>query len=235
MIRLAAAALLGCAGLAAQDVAGLRVYDVDFDDQPVDGTLRLVDFDAWEAAKRADQPVLPLRAPRFLRSVSATRSVQVVERAAGLVRPAVLAYSEGEQPHWGPTLCFPIPDRLRNTGRWRVEVEAAKGSIAISGGFHLWDVCGLEWHEDGTLRCNGTEVGRYAANRPQRFVFEVDTAARTVRLAIDGAAATELPWQRPAGTFAEVRMHGLLPGGHNEAPSSMIFDNLRIDLLPPAR
>lgn len=223
--------LMACAALAAQEP--LLVYDVTFDDQPAGGQLRLVDFDGWAAAEQPGDSGLPLRAPRFLRGVTPTRSAQVVEQAAGLTRPAVLAFTDGEQPHWGPTLCFTIPRRLlAPDARWRVGLDAAKSTIAISGGVHLWDVCELEWHEDGTLRNNGTEVGRYAANRRQRLEFTVDGAARTVALAIDGVAQPVLPWKRPKGTFGELRVHGLLPGGHNEAPSAMMVDNIRIERLP---
>jgi hypothetical protein len=226
------AGLLACAALAGADTAPLLVYDVDFADQPVDGPLHLVDHDGWEAANRAGSPMLPLRAPRFLRYVSATRTAQVAEHAAGLKRPVVLAFSESEQPHWGPILCFPIPERLRAAGRWRIQLDAAKSSIAISGGIQLWDVGVVQWFEDGTLRCNGTEVGRYAANQAQHLDFLVDPTARTARLTVGGVMAAVQPWLRPAGVFAEIRMHGLMPGGHAEAPSAMILDNLRVELLP---
>lgn len=227
----AAAPLLACAALAAQD--GLPVYDVTFDDQPPGGQLRLVDFDGWAAAGRPDDGGLPLRSPRYLRSVTSTRTATVAETAAGMHRPVVLAYTDSEQPHYGPVLCFTLPRRLVGPeARWRVALDAAKSTIGISGGVHLWDVCELEWFEDGTLRSNGTEVGRYAANRMQRLEFAVDGPARTVALSIDGSPAPVLPWKRPKGTFGEVRLHGILPGGHNEAPSAMVFDNIRIDKLP---
>lgn len=224
-------ALLACAVVAAQDP--LLVYDVTFDDQPAGGQLRLVDFDGWAAAELPDGSGLPLRAPRHLRAVTATRTALVAEQAAGMQRPVVLAFSDSEQPHYGPMLCFTLPRRLlAPDARWQVALDAAKSTIAISGGVHLWDVCELEWFEDGTLRNNGTEVGRYAANRKQRLEFTVDSATRTVALTIDGVASPVLPWKRPQGTFGELRLHGLLPGGHNEAPSALIFDNVRIERLP---
>lgn len=224
-------ALLAGAMLAAQDP--VLVYDVTFDEQPVGGQLLLVDFDGWAAAELPDGNGLPLRAPRYVRSVTATRTAVVAEQAAGMQRPVVLGFTDSEQPHYGPMLCFTLPRRLlAPDARWRVALDAAKSTIAISGGVHLWDVCELEWFEDGTLRNNGTEVGRYAANRAQHLEFIVDVAARTVALALDGVATPVLPWKRPQGTFGEVRLHGLLPGGHCEAPSAMLFDNVRIERLP---
>lgn len=224
--------LLACVALAGADTAPLQVYDVDFADQSVDGPLRLVDHDGWQAAVRAVSPVLPLRAPRFLRYVSETRTAAVVERMAGLSRPLVLAFSESEQPHWGPIVCFPLPERLHDAGCWRIRIDAAKSSIAISGGIEFWNVGVVQWCEDGTVRCNANDIGRYAANRAQHFDIVVDPALRTVQCTVDGVPSVALPWQRSIGAFSEVRLHGLMPGGHAEAPGSMIFDNLRIELLP---
>lgn len=215
--------------LAAQEP--LLVYDVTFSDQQAGQPVQPLDWDGWAAAETGDQ-ALPLCRPSAVRCVTPTRTATVVEQAAGMAQPALLAWADGEQPHYGPMLVFDAPRRLQHPDHsWRLSLDVAKTTTAISGGVHAHPVFLLEWFEDGTVRANGIEVARYAANRTQRMEVAVDGVAKTFVIAADGGQGRPLPWLQPKGRFSGLRLHGLLPGGHNEAPSAMVYDNIRIALL----
>lgn len=225
-----AAVLLLGGLLAAQEP--LPVYEVAFGDQQAGQPVQPIDWDGWAAAEAGDQ-ALPLRRPSAVRCVTPTRTATVVAQAAGMAQAARLEWADGEQPHYGPMLVFDAPRRLQDpAASWRLALDVAKTTIAISGGVHAHPVFLLEWHEDGTVRANGVEVARYAANRRQRLAIAIDGGAKTFAIAVDDAPARALPWGDAKGRFSGLRVHGLLPGGHNEAPSAMIVDDIRIERLP---
>lgn len=212
----------------------LVVWDVDFNDNPLDAppqppTKKQIEaqsgLSAWQR--------LPIRRQMGLAYVTETRRALVVKEAAGLKdTPLLFTYTENAQPHYGPMVSFNVPPEIAAHGAvWRLTLDVAKGSVAISGGVELRDVGDLKFFEDGTVRCNGTEVARYAANRPLRVECLIDAVAKRVTITVDGdaARANTLPWSGPgAEAFAYLRLHGLLPGGHCEAPSSIAFDNIKL-------
>lgn len=212
----------------------LVVWDVDFNDNPIDAPPQPLTKKQIEAQNGLSVwQRLPIRHQMGLEYVTETRRALVVKEAAGLKdTPLLFTYTENAQPNYGPMVHLSVPGEIaKRAAVWRLTLDVAKGSVAISGGVELRDVGDLKFFEDGTVRCNGTEVARYAANRPLRVECLIDTVAKRVTITVDGDAARAhtLPWSGPgAEAFAYLRLHGLLPGGHSEAPSSIAFDNVKL-------
>jgi hypothetical protein len=215
----------------------LTVWDVNFNQDAVDlppaGPTK-AELEAWQRAP--SEASLPKRTYDELSFVSRTRHALVLPEAAGLKdKPLQFTWTENAQPHYGPRLALRIPQPLAEKGRlWRFSLDVAKGNVAISGGIHLWDVANIEFFEDGTLKANGVDVSRYAANRPLHLDCLISVKDKTLKVTVDGKAepAVTVPWWQPkARQFGMVLLQGLLPGGHCEAPSSIVFDNIRLVLV----
>jgi hypothetical protein len=230
---LAAAGVISAAEMA--DVATpFTVYDVTFDRDEIGRMPAAVDAAVWEQAEAGNPSVFPLTSYSLVRYVTRTRTLSLVDEKAGMRRAAHLSWSEAAQPHFGPQLLFDIPRAISSQGaEWRVSLDAAKGDVSISGGIHLWGIAHLVYHEDGTVRCNGTQVARYAPLRKQSFAFRVNVPDRKVAVFVDGGATpvVTLDWARQENNLHGLRIEGLLPGGHNANPSSLIVDNIRIVLV----
>lgn len=212
----------------------LLVWSIDFNDNPLGVAPQGLNKAQLEAqAQQSAWQRLPIRTYRTLEHVTATRVATVVPEAAGLKdQPLLFTYSENAQPHYGPKLSFAVPDEVARAGAlWRLSLDVAKGNIAISGGVHLWDIGGIEFFEDGTVRVGATQVGRYAANKPLHLDCQIDAVAKTFTVTLDGdqERAVTAPWRSvKAESFHVLILHGLLPGGHAEAPGSIAFDNIKL-------
>lgn len=214
----------------------LVVWNVTFNDQlpglPPQGMTKkqLEEFNATD-----DFSWLPLTTYRFLSCLTRTRQVKVVDSAGGLDdKPLLLSYSEGEQPHWGPQVWFVVPSHLvAMAKRWKLSLDVSKSNVSISGGFSLYDVASVDFTEAGAVRVNGSELGHYASNQALHFEFEINVPEKTFVVIIDGKrkAPAAMKWTQPdAAYFSSLRLDGLLPGGHSEAPSSLAFDNIKLML-----
>jgi len=153
-------------------------------------------------------------------------------------KPLLFTYTDNVQPHYGPKITYEVSPQVAKAGlTWRLSFDVAKKDVAISGGITLWDVCDIEFFEDGLVKAYGqggsvVELARYAANKPLHFECLINVEAKTVAITVDGqkASTVTISWARPkASQFGCIILHGLLPGGHNE-PSTMVFDNIKLVL-----
>ncbi len=212
----------------------LVVWDVNFNDNPLDAPPQPPSKKQLEAQNgMSEWEKLPIRQCTALQYLTETRKALVVKEAGGLKdTPLLFTYADNAQPHYGPMASFSVPPEIAKHGAvWRLSFDIAKGNVAISGGVHLWDVAGVEFFEDGTVRVGESEIARYAANKPIHFDCVIDAEAKTATFTADGdaARAVTVPWRYPkAENFGCLNLHGVLPGGHCEAPSSMIFDNIKL-------
>ncbi|HEY3417609.1 MAG TPA: hypothetical protein VGM23_12060 [Armatimonadota bacterium] len=214
----------------------LLVWDINYNDVPVDTTPPALTKEQIEAqGKLTEWQRLPIRNYSQIQYITATRQAKVVKEAAGLTdKPLLFTYTENAQPQYGPKVVYQVPPQVAASGRiWRLTFDVAKGNIAISGGIHLWDVTGIEFFEDGTVRAGGVQFSRYAANKPLHIECVIDAQEKTVTVTADGnkATAATIPWSSPkAPNFSAMILHGVLPGGHGEVPSSIAFDNIKLVL-----
>jgi hypothetical protein len=237
--RIALLTLLAAAGvISAAEAMDIKVpftvYDVTFDRDDIGRMPAAVDAAVWQQAEAGTLSAFPLTSYSLVRYVTRTRTLSLVEEKAGMRRAAHLAWSENAHPQYGPQLLFDIPWAISSRGaEWLVSLDAAKGDVSISGGIGLWGIAHLVYHEDGTVRCNGTQVARYAPLRKQSFAFRVTVPDRKVAVFVDGATTpvVTLDWARQERNLHALRIEGLLPGGHGQWPSSLIVDNIRIVLV----
>jgi hypothetical protein len=208
------------------------VYDVTFDRDEIGRMPVALSAAVWEQAEAGNPAAFPLVAYSTLSFVTRTRTITLAEDKAGMRRAACLAWSEGAQPHYGPTLIFAIPWAVSRRGaEWRVSFDIAKSDVSVSGGAALGGIGTMYFHEDGTVRFNDVTVARYAPMRKQSFAFRVTVPDRKVAVFVDGAAApvVTLDWEGKSN-FSGVSFSGLAPGGHNAYPCSLIVDNVRVVL-----
>lgn len=230
--------LAGCipAAFAAGIATPLVVWDVDFNGQPLDAAPIGMSKEQLEKFNTAgDLSWTPLKTRYWLTYVTRTRQAKVVKAAAGLTdQPLLFTYTENAQPHYGPQVWFAVPPELAaRAKKWKLSLDVSKGNVSISGGLNLWNVVDILFHEDGTVRANGAQVARYAAGKPLHLDCVINVPEKTVTVMIDGdpAKRVSLSWRQPkAASFSGLRLDGLLPGGHAEAPSSIAFDNIRLTL-----
>ena len=216
----------------------LLVWDVTFNDQPLDAIPHGLDKEqlaAW-SDKKDVWPWLPLRSYRTLTYVTRTRQARVVAAAAGLTdKPLLLTFSENAQPQYGPQLWFEVPWVLASQARrWHLSLDVAKGNVSISCGFQVGEAAHIAFHEDGTVRANDVQIARYAAGKPLHLEFLIDVPAKTVTITVNGdqANAATLAWRQPkAAAFQGLRIDGLLPGGHGQAPGILAVDNIKLEML----
>ncbi len=211
----------------------LLVWDITFNDDPLDKPPRPTTKEQIEAQGNDSRATLPAKTYTKIEYLTATRRAVVVQEAAGLAdKPVIFTYNENEQPHYGPRMWCQTPHELAKQGKlWRLAFDVAKGNVAKSGGVNLWDVAGINFHEDGSISANGVELARYAANKPLHLECLIDVVEKKVTFTVNGKSenAVTIPWAKPnAANFSTVTFDGLLPGGHAEAPSSIAFDNIKL-------
>ncbi len=213
----------------------LVVWDINFNDNPIDAPPPPLTKEQIEAeTKLTEWERLPIRRCGKMDYITKTRQALVVQEAAGLKdKPLLLAYTEGRQPHWGPRVWIQIPPEVARQGTvWTLTFDVAKGNIEKSGGVsEIRGLFGLKFFEDGMVKAGTTEVARYAANKPLHFEFRIDTVAKTVAITVDGNTARTIikPWGNQKVQFFEgITLNGLFPGGHGRAPSTMVFDNIKL-------
>lgn len=212
----------------------LVVWDINFNDNPIDAPPQPLTKQQIEAQSRLTEVErLPVRTFSKIDYITETRRATVVSEAAGLKdKPLLLDYTEGNQPHWGPRVWIQIPPEVARQGtEWTLTFDVAKGNIEKSGGVMGGGIFGISFFEDGMVKAGTTEVARYATNKPLHFEFRIDTVAKTVAITVDGNTARTIikPWGNQKVQFFEgITLNGLLPGGHGRAPSTMVFDNIKL-------
>lgn len=215
------------------------VWDIDFNRCPEGVIPPGMTKEEQEAFLTPNAPGrLPIRTYSWLGYVTDTRRATVEKEAHGLRdSPLVFVFEENEQPTYGPMFSFLVPSDLAKAGaRWRLELDTSRNMVGISGGIHLSGVAGCEFFEDGLLKNRKVGLGRYAGNSPIHLTFLIDARDQTVRITMrckETLKAQELlfPWSDlRVKRFNELRLHGLLPGGHAEAPASIAFDNIKLTL-----
>jgi len=231
--------LSGC--IPAASAAGIEtphvVWDVTFNGQPLDAAPWCMSKEQLEKFNTAgDLSWTPLKTCCSLTYVTRTRQAKVVKEAAGLMdTPLLFTYTEGAQPNWGPQVRFTVPPELASRAKkWKLSLDVSKGTVTISGGLTVWDVVGIDFTESGAVRVGDAEVAHYVPNKPLHIDCEINVPEKTVRVIFDGAPSktVSVAWHQPkAASFSSLRLDGLLPGGHAEAPGSIAFDNIRLTLV----
>ena len=212
----------------------LLVWDVNFNDNPLDLPPQPLSKEKIEAlGKLSEWERLPVRTCSGIEHITETRQATVVKEAGGLKdKPLLFTYTENAQPQYGPLVRITVPLEVAKHGAlWKLSFDVAKTNIAISGGIHLWDIAGIEFFEDGTVRVGEAQISRYAANKPLHIECMIDAVKRTAKITVDGNNETSVtvPWRYQKGeSFNMLILHGVLPGGHGETPSPMVFDNIKL-------
>lgn len=211
----------------------LLVWDINFNADPTDKPPRPMTKEQIECQKKDIFSALPIKTFSKIEYLTATRRASVVKEAAGLNdQPLLFVYEENAQPHYGPRMFCQLPYELAKTGKsWRLSFDVSRGSVAKSGGITLWDIAGIAFFEDGTVRAGTAEIARYVANKPLHMECVIDVPGKKAVITVNGKAdsSVTIPWAKPASTaFTTVTFDGLLPGGHAEAPSSIAFDNIKL-------
>ena len=213
----------------------LVLWDMDFNRDPIGLPPQALTKAQIEAQSRLDTwRRFPMRTYSSLQYVTRTRTAVVEKAALGLKdKPVVFTFTENAQPHYGPQMGLQLPaDVAAQAKRLRLSIDAAMGSVAMVGGIRLWDVVGVEFHGDGSVRANGTGIARYQPHTPLHFEFLIDVTAKTVTITVDGKKghAVTTRWYSPrAAHFGYLRLDGLLPGGH-AWPGRIAFDNIKLVL-----
>ena len=229
--------LLACclsAAFAAEIKTPLVVWDVNFNEETLDAPPHRISKEQIEKFNTKDDlSWAPLRNINQMSYVTRTRQAKVVQEAAGLKdKPLFFTFTENAQPHYGPQVWLNVPWELAaKAKKWNLSLDMAKGNVSISGGVLVWDVVNIEFHEDGTVRANGTQIARYAAGKPLHIECLINVPEKTVKVTVDAdqSKSVALPWWQPkAVNYSALRLDGLLPGGHAEAPSSIAFDNIKL-------
>jgi len=229
----------GAAGQDEQPPLPLTVWDIDFNMQKEGAIPAGLDKKALERLRdTADPKRLPMQTYSWLAYVTDTRRATVEKEALGLQdKPLVFAFTENEQPNYGPMMSFLVSsDLAQSAAVWRLELDVSRDTVGISGGIHLCGIAELEFHEDGLLKNNQVGIIRYAAGSPTHLSLVIDVCQKTVRVCAknklqpDGVNMS-FPWrQETTRNFRELRLHGQLPGGHCEVPAKLAFDNICLTL-----
>jgi len=213
------------------------VWDLNFNDQPVDQLPRAASKEELEAFLNPDTPDrFPLRIYQILGYVTDTRQALVKAESVGLSdQPLEFSFTENGQPNYGPIMVIAVPPDLAKRGaRWKLEMDVARESVGKSGGIELSEIANCRFHEDGTLRNGNAGIGRYAGGVPLHLCFLINTEEKDVRIVVnnDEEHAIHFAWNNSkANAFTQLRLHGQLPGGHAEAPARLAFDNIKLTLL----
>ncbi|MFZ2657874.1 MAG: hypothetical protein WAX69_23275 [Victivallales bacterium] len=221
------------AGTALEIKTPLLVWDIDFNDDPLDKPPRPMTKEQIESQQKDILAALPIKTYSKIEYLMPTRRALVKQEAAGLKDQAVLfIYEENAQPHYGPRMWCVVPWELAKMGKlWRLSFDVSKGNIAKSGGVTIWDITGIYFFEDGTVRAGTAEIARYSANRPLHVECIIDVPGKKATITVNGKSESSvtIPWAKPnTPFFSAVAFEGLIPGGHAEAPSSIAFDNIRL-------
>ena len=222
------------AGTAPEIKTPLLVWDINFNDDPLDKPPRPMTKEQIESQQKDILATLPIRTYSNIEYLTATRRAVVLKEAAGLKDQAVLfIYEENAHPQYGPRMWCNVPPALVTTGKlWRLSFDVSKGSVAKSGGVVLWGMMlGIGFYEDGTVRAGNAEIARYTANKPLHVECIIDVPGKKATITVNGKSESSItiPWTKPnVPFFTNVTFEGLLPGGHGEAPSSIAFDNIKL-------
>jgi hypothetical protein len=211
----------------------LLVWDINFNDDPVDRPPRPMTKEQLESQQKDILAALPLKTYSRIEYLTPTRRAAVVKEAAGLNdKPVLFVYEEQAQPHYGPRMWCAVPWELTKRGKtWRLSFDVSKGNVAKSGGVIIWDIASINFFEDGTARAGTAEIARYSANKPLHLDCVIDVPGKKATFTVNGKkeSSVTIPWAKPnAQAFSTVTFDGLLPGGHAEAPSSIAFDNIKL-------
>ena len=211
----------------------LLVWDINFNDNPVDMAPQSMTKEQIENQQKDILAALPIKTYSKIEYLTPTRRAVVIKEAAGLKdQPVLFIYEESAQPHYGPRMWCSVPPELAKKGKlWRLSFDVSKGNVSISGGACLWDIGGISFYEDGTVRAGNAEIARYSANKPLHIECIIDVPGKKVTFSANGKteSSVTIPWNRPnASFFQAMTFDGLLPGGHAEAPSSIAFDNIKL-------
>ncbi len=225
--------VLVSAGTAAEMKKPLLVWDINFNDDPLDKPPRPMTKEQLESQQKDIFSALPLKTYSKIEYLTATRRALVVKEAAGLKdQPVFFVYEESAQPHYGPRMWCLVPWELAKIGKsWRLSFDVSKGNVAKSGGVKLWDLADINFFEDGTVRAGSAEIARYSANKPLHIECVINVPGKKITITVNGKpeSSVTIPWAKPnAQAFSAVTFDGLLPGGHAEAPSSIAFDNIKL-------
>ena len=144
--------LLLSAATAPEIKTPLLVWDMNFNDDPIDKPPRPMTKEQLESQQKNILAALPLKTYSKIEYLTATRRAVVEKEAAGLKdKPVFFVYEENAQPHYGPRMWCTVPYELSKKAKsWLFSFDVSKGSLSISGGITLWDVTGISFHEDGT-------------------------------------------------------------------------------------
>jgi hypothetical protein len=211
------------------------IYDVDFNDMPVDKPPQPTRKEEIEAAGKDPWKAVPRHTYSNIDFLTRDRTAIVKESAIGLEdKPVLFDCPDNRQPHWGPRMFLGIPHEIATSGkRFRVSLDVSMGSVTKMGGVGLGSHVGeVTFFEDGTVRLGSTEIARYQPAKPMHLEFLVDVPNRRVTVQVDDNEKVTVPWRQPEarGVFHGLRLDGLLPGGHARAPGQLAFDNINITL-----
>ncbi len=211
----------------------LLVWDINFNDDPIDKPPRPMTKEQIESQQKNILAALPFKTYSRIEYLTPTRRATVAKEAAGLKdKPVLFVYEESSQPHYGPRMWCTMPWELAKRAKtWRLSFDVSKGSLSISGGINIWDITGISFHEDGTVRAGTAEIARYSSNKPLHIDCLIDVPGKKATITVNGKkeSSVTIPWAKPnATTFSNVTFDGLLPGGHAEAPGSIAFDNIKL-------
>lgn len=223
------------AGTAAEMKKPLLVWDINFNDDPLEKPPRPMTKEQLESQQKDIVAALPLKTYSKIEYLTATRRALVVKEAAGLKdQPVFFVYEESSQPHYGPRMWCMVPWELAKICKlWRLSFDVSKGNVAKSGGVKLWDLADINFFEDGTVRAGTAEIARYASNKPLHIECIINVPGKKITITVNGKpeSSVTIPWAKPnTQAFSAVTFDGLLPGGHAEAPSSIAFDNIKLVL-----
>jgi hypothetical protein len=223
------------AGAAPEIKKPLLVWDINFNADPSDKPPRPMTKEQIESQQKDILAALPVKTYSKIEYLTATRRATVVKEAAGLKdQPLFFVYEENAQPNYGPRMFCQLPFELAKKAKsWRLSFDVSKGDVAKSGGITLWDIAGIAFYEDGTVRAGTAEIARYAANKPLHIECVINVPGKKTVITVNGKpeSTVTIPWGKPnAPVFTTVTFDGLLPGGHAQAPSSIAFDNIRLVL-----
>ncbi len=211
----------------------LTVFDVDWSEAPVGQSPQRAGKAWLEASARDPWRTLPWRTYTHLDCVTRDRTAVVADSALGLTgKPIVFTAPDGRQPHWGPRMSFTIPNAIAADGkRWRVRLDVSIDNVTKMGGIALMGVGALTFLEDGTVRFGETELARYRPATPLHLEFIIDVPNRTCTARCNDGEPLTVKWHNQHATrFQNLRLDGLLPGGHARAPGKLAFDNINITL-----
>jgi len=245
---LGVAAVMGCMSLPGRSAEiaipapvklPLLVWDLNFNEDPEGAPPRGPSREELEVLSTSPWNGLPIKTycERGLIYITRSRIASVENSPLGLKgRALLLTMGDHDHPQYGPQLRLQIPDPIvKAASLWKFEMDVAKDVISRSGTITLWDIANIRFMEDGTVRCEQVELGRYQPNTPRHLKVEVDNKAGTMKIIWADASPVIIPWRtdvsrRPDG-LSSIILGGITPGSYAETPAKIAYDNIRLTLL----